>query len=77
MSRAIHMTQARKMLDSGQRVSLVVVRRNGSLLRAEDVISLRYDYYAGTRTIKYVRSGQLRTIRDCCIIAINDFEVYL
>lgn len=44
---------------------------------AEDVVSLRYDYYRGTRTIKFIRSGQIRLIHDVCIIAIDDFEVFL
>ena len=74
---AIHISQARKMLDSGQKVDLYVVRKNGTLLEAKDVVSLRYDFYAGTRTIKFLRSGKKRTIRDCVIIGINDFDVFL
>lgn len=74
---AIHISQARKMLDSGQKVDLYVVRKNGTLLEAKDVVSLRYDFYAGTRTIKFLRSGKKRTIRDCLIIGINDFDVFL
>lgn len=77
MSKAIHISQARKMLDSGRRVTLSVVKRNGSVMIAEDVVSLRYDYYRGTRTIKFIRSGQIRLIHDVCIIAIDDFEVFL
>lgn len=77
MKKAIHISQARKMLDSGQRVSLVAVRKNGSLLTADDVISLRYDFYTGMRTIKFMRSGEKRSIRDCCLVRIDDFEVYL
>lgn len=75
---AIHISQARKMLDSGQKVDLYVVKKkNGALLEAKDVVSLRYDYYAGTRTIKFLRSGKKRTIYDVCIVGINDFDVYL
>lgn len=77
MRDAIHISQARKMLDSGQKVDLYVVRKNGTLLEAKDVVSLRYDFYAGTRTIKFLRSGKKRTIRDCLIIGINDFDVFL
>ena len=77
MRDAIHISQARKMLDSGQKVDLYVVRKNGTLLEAKDVVSLRYDFYAGTRTIKFLRSGKKRTIRDCLIFGINDFDVFL
>lgn len=76
--KAIHISQARKMLESGQPVNLTVVRlRNGALIQYNNVISLRYDYYKGTRSIKILSSGQIRTIHDVCIIAINEFEVFL
>lgn len=76
--KAIHISQARKMLDSGQPVELTVVRlKDGSLIRYENAVSLRYDYYKGTRSIKMLKSGQIRTIHDVCIIGIDDYEVYL
>lgn len=66
------------MLDSGQPVSLTVVRlKDGSLIRYENAVSLRYDYYKGTRSIKMLKSGQIRTIHDVCIIGIDDFDVFL
>lgn len=71
------MTQARAMLERGEPVDLVVVKKNGSLMEAKNVVSLRYDYYKGTRQIKFLASGAIRCIHDCCIIAINDFEVFL
>lgn len=77
MRSAIHISQARRMLDTGQKVDLFVVKKNGTVLEAKEVVSLRYDFYAGTRTIKFLRSGKKRTIRDCLIIGINDFDVFL
>lgn len=78
IKKGIHISQARKMLDSGQPVSITVVRlHNGSLITYENAVSLRYDYYKGTRTIKMLKSGQMRTLHDVCIIGIDDFEVYL
>ncbi len=66
------------MLDSGHPVSLTVVRlRDGSLIHYTGAVSLRYDYYKGTRTIKILKSRQIRTIHDVCIIGIDDFEVFL
>jgi len=76
--KGIHLSLARKMLDSGQPVSLTVVcLRDGSLINYENAVSLRYDYYKGTRSIKLLRSGQIRTLHDVCIIGIDDFDVYL
>ena len=66
------------MLDSGQPVSLTFVKRtNGAIVHAEDVVSLRYDFYTGMRTIKFLHTGQKRSIHDALIIGINDFEVFL
>lgn len=78
MRQALHISQARKLMDSGERFNLSYVRaKNGIVMDAIDVVSLRYDIYSGTRTIKFLRSGQLRTIRDCLIIGINNQDVYL
>lgn len=65
------------MLDAGQPVSLSYVKKNGQLIRMENVVSLRYDFYAGTRTVKLLHNGRKLTIHDVCIIGINDFEVFL
>lgn len=77
MSDAVHISVARKMLDSGKPVSLVYLKRSGAVITMDDVISLRCDFRSGTRTVKSLRSNEKRRIRDACIIGINDFEVYL
>ena len=77
MTKAIHLSQALAMLNNGQRVNLRVVNLKGQIMEWDDVISLRYDHYKGTRSIKFPRSGQIRTIHDVCIIGIDDFEVFL
>jgi hypothetical protein len=77
MMQSLHISKARQLLDRGEPVDLVVVKRNGELMEARNVVSLRYDYYKGTRTIKFLVSGQIRLIHDCCIIKINDFEIFL
>lgn len=77
MKKAIHISQALAMLNRGERVSLRGVTVKGKILPCEDVISLSFDRYKGTRSIKFVRSGQIRTIHDVCIIGIDDFDVYL
>lgn len=77
MKKALHISQALAMLNNGQRVSLSVITVKGKLMECEDVISLSYDRYKGTRSIKFVRSGEIRTIHDVCIVGIDDFDVYL
>ncbi len=80
MKSTIHINEARRILDKGDPVRLSVVKKDGSILDITDenpVVSLSYDVYTGLRTVKFLRSGQTRTIRDCMIIAINDFDVFL
>lgn len=77
MTDSIHISTARKMFDSGQPVTLTYVKKNGQIMTAENVVSLRYDFYTGIRTIKLLHNGQKRSVHDVCIIGINDFEVFL
>lgn len=80
MRSAIHINDARRILDKGDPVTMSVVRKNGSVLdisKDNPVVSLSYDVYTGLRTVKFLRSGAKRTIRDCMIIAINDYDVFL
>lgn len=77
MKKAIHLSQALAMLGNGERVSLRVVSVKGKLMEWNDVIALSFDRYKGTRSIKFLRSGEIRTIHDVCIVGIDDFDVYL
>ena len=80
MRSSIHINEARRILDKGDPVRLSVVKKDGSILDITDknpVVSLSYDFHTGLRTIKFLRSGEKRTIRDCMIIAINDYDVFL
>lgn len=75
---AIHISQVRKMLDSGEPLSLRLVKlRDGSLYEANNAVSLSHDHYKGTRTIKCLASGRRITIHDVCIIGVNEYEVFL
>lgn len=80
MTQSIHINEARRILDRGEPVTMSVVKKDGSMLlitKDNPAVSLSYDVYTGLRTIKLLRSGQKRSIRDCLIISINDFDVFL
>lgn len=80
MTSSIHINDARRILDKGDPVTMSVVKKDGSILQITQdnpAVSLSYDVYTGLRTIKFLRSGARRTIRDCMIIAINDYDVFL
>lgn len=75
---ALHISQVRKMLDTGKPVDLRIVKlKDGSVYEAKDAVSLTYDYYKGTRTIKCLRSNRKMTIHDVCIIGANEYEVFI
>jgi len=77
MQNKIHISTARKMLEAGEPVDLCVWKSDGSLLEYNNCIPLRYDFYKGTRQIKLLASKEIRTIRDVCLISVNNMEMYL
>ena len=74
---AIHISTAQQMMLRPDPVDLVVFKSDGSLVSYPNVISLKYDFYKGTRTIKFLRSNEIRTVRDVCISRINGLDVFL
>lgn len=77
MPRYIHISVMRKMLDSGKPCDISLWTRTGAVQHWHNCVSLRYHFYAGTRTVKLLDSRQLRTVRDTCIFRINDLIVYI
>lgn len=73
----IHINVAREMLDSGKPVTLSIFTKKGELQTYADVIGISSYFRGGTRKIKFLVSGEIRQIRDVCIVEINDEEVYL
>lgn len=65
------------MLNSGDPVDISVWKQDGSVLHLQNVISLRYNFYGGWRTVKVLASGECRKIRDACIFLVNGCEVHL
>ena len=78
---SIHLSTAQAMMQRPDPVDLVVWRSSGKnageLIRYDNCISLHYDYYEGTRTVKLLVSNQIRKVRDVCILSINGLEVFL
>ena len=78
---AIHLSTAQAMMQRPDPVDLDVWRSSGKsageIRHYENCISVHYDYYEGTRTIKLLNSNQIRKVRDVCILKINGMEVFL
>lgn len=77
MARAIHISTARTILNSGDPVDLRVWKADGSILDYQNCISLSYSFHGGWREVKLLTSGAIRRVRDCCIFSVNDCEVFL
>ena len=73
MAKAVHITTARKMIDSGDPVDLKVWAKDGRVLHLQNCIGLRYNFRSGTR----LTSRQIRTIRDVLMFEINGLTIYL
>ncbi len=77
MAKAVHITTARKMIDSGDPVDLKVWAKDGRVLHLQNCIGLRYNFRSGTRQVKLLTSRQIRTIRDVLMFEINGLTIYL
>lgn len=77
MAKAVHITTARKMIDSGDPVDLKVWAKDGRVLHLQNCVGLRYNFRSGTRQVKLLTSRQIRTIRDVLMFEINGLAIYL
>lgn len=77
MAKSIHISTARKILDSPDPVDIEFWTKDGSLITLKDCVALSYNFRAGTHNIKLLASRQIRTIRDVCLYRINDMTIYL
>ncbi len=65
-----------KMVEKGE-FSLTFVAETGEIIHAETAICTSWHSKGRTLNIKFLPSGQVRTVRRCTIIAFNDEEVVL
>ncbi len=65
------------MLMRPEPVDLVVLTKEGRVLELNNCIGLKFDKYKGTRRIKMLTSGEIRSIRDILIMSINGCEVMI
>ena len=77
MTNSIHITTARKLIDSGDPVDLKAWKKDGSVMELRRCVGLRYNFRNGTRTVKILASREIRTVRDVCIFEVNGLSVFL
>ena len=74
---SIHISTLRKILSSPEPVDIRLWTRSGEIQHWHRCISLKYDFYKGTRRMKLLDSNQIRQLRDVCIFEVNGVEVYM
>ena len=77
MASSVHISTLRLMLQSPDPVDLRLWTRSGEIQIWHRCISLRYDFYKGTRHMKLLDSNEIRTLRDACVFEINGMEVFM
>lgn len=73
----IHITTLRKILSSPEPIDIRLWTRSGEIQSWHRCISLKYDFYKGTRRMKLLDSNEIRQLRDVCIFEVNGIEVYM
>ena len=73
---SIHITTLRKVLASPEPVDFTLWTKSGEIQHWR-CISLKYDFYKGTRRMKLLDSNEIRQLRDACIFEVNGIEVYV
>lgn len=78
MMKAIHINDARKILDSGQPCDLVVWKlTTGDILVYKGVRCIGSHFRGGIHRILLPNSREIREFRDVTLFEINGMEVYL
>lgn len=75
MPHAIHITTLKRMLQSPEPVDIKLWTRSGEIQRWHRCISLRYDFYKGTRRMKLLDSNEIRQLRDVRVFEITDIQL--
>lgn len=73
----IHLSTAKKMLMAPDPVDLTVVTKSGEVITLHNAVGLKANHYAGTRNVKCLDNGEIRSVRDSLIVAINGIEVFM
>lgn len=77
MASVVHMTTARKMLESGDALDVKFWKSDGSIVHANNVICTSSSFRHNTVNLKFLTSKQFRKVRVVSIFEINGMEVFM
>jgi len=72
----VHISEVGRITEKGE-FSLEFVGTGGDVIRGERCICTSFHSQGRTMNIKFCDSGQIRKVRRCSIISINNQEVVL
>ncbi len=72
-----HLANARKIIESGQPFSCSFWKRNGEIVRADNVVCTSSYFHGNTFNIKFLESEEIRKIKAVLIFEVCGEEVYL
>lgn len=73
----IHISAARKIIESKEPFSCRCWNKNGEILSYNDVVCTSSFFANNTVNVKFITSGEIRKMRIITLFEINDEEIYL
>lgn len=73
----MHLTEARKVIESGEEVSLAFWTKSGEIVHAPRVVCTSSHFHGNTFNLKWKDSDQFRKVKAVTIHNVNGEEIYL
>lgn len=73
----LHLANARKIIESGQPFNCQFWKKNGEIVRAENVVCTSSYFHGNTFNFKFINSEQFRKVKAVLIFEVSEQEVYL
>jgi hypothetical protein len=73
----LHLSNARKIIESGDSFDVSFWKRNGEIVHAKNVVCTSSNFHGNTFNIKFIDSGEIRKIRAILIFNVSGEEVFL
>jgi len=73
----LHLSNARKIIESGEPFSCSFWKKNGEIVHAENVVCTSSYFYGNTFNLKWLDSGEFRKIKAILIFNVCGEEVFV
>lgn len=73
----LHLANARKIIESGEPFDCRFWKKNGEIVKAENVVCTSSYFHGNTFNLKFLNSEQFRKVKSVLIFEVSGEEVYL